>query len=284
NKDNYFLFLPNHKNALMNISILGCGWLGFPLAKYLMDEGYLVRGSSTKKDKLDMLGNHGIIPYKIELMPEYKGENDFLNSEILVINFPPPRNRNDIETYLKAQIDSLMKKLSHSPVHRVLFVSSTSVYPPLNREVYESDAQHPARDAGKALLLAEQILKENPQFETTIIRFGGLIGYGRNPARFLAGRKNLRNGDAPVNLIHRDDCVAIISRIIEKDKWGEVYNACTDAHPTRREFYTEAAKNAGLSLPDFNDSSELSFKLVNSDKLKSDLNYRFHYPDPMQCI
>lgn len=26
----------------MNISILGCGWLGFPLAKYLMDEGYLV--------------------------------------------------------------------------------------------------------------------------------------------------------------------------------------------------------------------------------------------------
>jgi hypothetical protein len=41
----------------------------------------------------------------------------------------------------------------------------------------------------------------------------------------LAGRENLENPDAPINLIHQTDCIGIILKIIEKNSWGETYNA-----------------------------------------------------------
>ena len=37
------------------ITILGCGWLGLPLAQTLVKEGYSVKGSTTTEDKLEVL-------------------------------------------------------------------------------------------------------------------------------------------------------------------------------------------------------------------------------------
>ncbi|WP_460879252.1 hypothetical protein [Pontibacter rugosus] len=59
------------------------------------------------------------------------------------------------------------------------------------------------------------------------------------------------NGDAPVNLIHLDDCVAILQRIVEQGKWGKVYHASADGHPLRRDFYHAAALALGLAPPEF---------------------------------
>ena len=41
------------------IGILGCGWLGLPLAKQLLKEGYIVRGSTTQASKLDKIKRTG---------------------------------------------------------------------------------------------------------------------------------------------------------------------------------------------------------------------------------
>jgi hypothetical protein len=54
---------------------------------------------------------------------------------------------------------------------------------------------------------------------------------------FLAGRENLENPDAPINLIHQTDC-GIILRIIEKIL-GETYNATAQTHPSRETYYTQ---------------------------------------------
>jgi hypothetical protein len=50
----------------------------------------------------------------------------------------------------------------------------------------------------------------NSRFKTTVLRFGGLIGEDRNPFKFIAGRENMDNPDAPINLIHQADCIGII--------------------------------------------------------------------------
>jgi len=65
-------------------------------------------------------------------------------------------------------------------------------------------------DAESALYRSEQLFHENTNFQTTVIRLAGLIGPGRNPARFFAGKTNIPNGNAPVNLIHLDDCIGFI--------------------------------------------------------------------------
>ena len=268
----------------MNISILGCGWLGYPLALHLKKKKHHIKGSTTTDRKLQNLQDQGITPFKILLQPGFSGDDNFLDSQVIIINIPPSRDPVHATTWMTSAISSLLNKIDRFPVKKVIFVSSTSVYPQLNREVFETDATDPDREAGRALLQAEDLLRNDTRVETTILRFGGLIGYDRKPGRFLAGKKNIPNGDAPVNLIHRDDCIEIIDRIIEKDIWGETLNACADKHPVKRDFYTRAARNAGLQVPEFDRSNHTAYKRVNSGRLKELLNFQFRYPDPMEVI
>jgi len=263
------------------ISILGCGWLGLPLAKHLIEAGYRVKGSTTAKKNLAPLSEQGIEPFYLVIDPELRGDGvvDFFSADILVVNFPPER-RDDVVEYHQAQINALIAEIKKSPVKKVIFVSSTSVYPNLMRDVFEDEGNPPTKASGLALLAVERLFTACPDFETTILRFGGLIGYDRKPGRFLSGRKEVRNGDAPVNLIHRDDCIAVIHSIIENNLWGETLNACADLHPLRKNYYVSQAKMLGVEPPAFREGADTDFKIVRSDKLKRLLSYEFKYPDP----
>jgi nucleoside-diphosphate-sugar epimerase len=268
---------------MKTISILGCGWLGLPLAAFLLKKGFAVKGSVSRLERIELLEQKGIIPWQIQISDtEITGENlpGFLASEILIINFPPAR-REDIIAYHTGQMKQLIEAINKSSVRYVLFISSTSVYPELNKVITEQDSFEPTKGSGKALIAVEQLLSSQTGFKTTILRFAGLIGYDRKPGRFLSGKKNIENG--PVNVIHQDDCILIINEIIEQDVWGEVFNACSDIHPTRKEFYTLAASKIGLTLPEFTEGSA-SFKIVNSDKIKSRLGYSFKYPNPLETL
>lgn len=267
---------------MKTVSILGCGWLGLPLAEYLLGKGYGVKGSTRTPETLGILEATGIEAYYLSLDPELSGGDGvdrFFESGVLVVNFPPER-REDIVDFHTSQIRSLIARIEESPIKKVVFVSSTSVYPELGREVFEDEESPPEKASGKALVIAERLLLDNPEFQTTVIRFGGLIGYDRKPGRFISGRKGLTGGDSPVNLIHRDDCILIIERIVEKGIYGEIFNACADLHPRRRDYYTAQALKIGVPPPVFQDGGEAGFKIVRSDKLKRLLEYEFKYPDP----
>lgn len=267
------------------ISILGCGWLGLPLGVYLRKKGYKVKGSTTEPDKVKIIRENGIEPFVIILDTEIHGADydKFLDCDVLVIDFPPER-RADIIEYHQLQMKSLISAIGGGVVKNVIFTGSTSVYRELNGEVSEEQQPRPTKLSGKALLKVENLLRESQKFQTTIIRFGGLIGYDRMPGKFLAGRKDLSNGNAPVNLIHRDDCIEIIFRIIKKGVWGEVFNACADFHPTRKQFYTEQSRLIGLTPPVFNESEAVNYKIISNEKLKRLLNYEFKYPDPAKIV
>lgn len=265
---------------MKTISILGCGWLGLPLGKHLKAKSYKIRGSTVSSDKLELIRRNKIEPFYIKLNPKLQGKDidQFFESDILIINFPPER-RNDIVEYYRAQIESLASRIIFSNTDKVLFISSTSVYPNVDREITEDDILKPTKLSGKALLGVEAFLRSSGEFKTTILRFGGLIGYDRLPARFLAGKKNIEHGNAPVNLIHRDDCILIIEKIIQNEVWGYVFNACADSHPTRKEFYVNQALKAGLEPPEFVNTKDVQYKIISNRKLKMELNYKFKHPD-----
>lgn len=267
------------------ISVLGCGWLGLPLAEQLVKYGYTVKGSTTSPEKLDLLQAKGISPYLLNLSPDNlltESINDFLNADVLVLNIPPKLRSDGGKSYLQ-QMHNLIKALFESRISRILFVSSTSVYQDLNRVVTEEDISFTYElEPNNMLLQAERLFQDREDWITTIVRFGGLVGGERHPGRFLAGKKHLPNGDTPVNMIHLDDCVAILCRIVEQERWGEVYNACADAHPLRKDFFLKAAESLGLTPPEFDNMKETHFKLIKSQKLKDELAYVFLHPDPMQ--
>jgi len=156
-------------------------------------------------------------------------------------------------------------------VGKILLISTTSVYPNVNRVVTEQDA-----DVHNPITQAERIVQDSG-IPATILRFGGLFGPGRHPGRFLAGKDAISGGNLPVNLIHMDDCIEIIKNIVDHNVWGHVFNACSDDHPARKEFYTKAAIALGLRPPIFSDDDHGGYKIVSSERLKTVLNYKFSH-------
>ncbi|MFB3386319.1 SDR family NAD(P)-dependent oxidoreductase [Flavobacterium sp. LAR06] len=272
---------------MKKISILGCGWLGLPLAKKLIEKGNLVNGSTTSEHKLSILKDNGINPFlvilsgveeKLESESISKGINDFLaESEILIIDIPPKlrANTDSSRHVFVEKIENVIPFIEKSTVKKVLFVSSTSVYGDQNDLITEETIPNPETERGKQLALSESILQKNQNFETTILRFGGLIGENRHPVKFLAGKENLENPDAPINLIHQKDCINIIEEIINQSKWSEVFNAVAPYHPSRSAYYTEKAKEENLILPKFNSEKSNIKKIISSEKIENILKYQF---------
>nr|MBD3620658.1 SDR family oxidoreductase [Sunxiuqinia sp.] len=269
---------------MKTISILGCGWLGFPLAEKLLADGIQVKGSVTTRSKLKKLSSAGIEPYCLSLDEEKVQLKDprFFDTDLVIVAIPP-RRVDFIETIFPAQIKQLVRLLEEHRVPRVLFISSTSVYNELGGKATEEDVLLPEKPSGKALVMAELLLTQNRNFKTTVLRFGGLIGADRNPARFLSRKVDAVSGTKPVNLIHQDDCIGIILKIINQEAWGETFNACCPAHPTRQDFYERASKVSGIPAPEFS-GEKVPFKLVDSSKLIHVLNYEFKYPSPLDYL
>lgn len=267
---------------MKTVSILGCGWLGEPLALSLKEAGFSVRGSVRKPEGFTALSEKGIEPYLIDISPEVNGEDadEFFSSDVLFINFPPER-RDDIETYHEKQIENLIEAIPNPRGKMVIFASSTSVYPNTNGVVREDDSLRPDKPSGKALVRVEKLLTDNPELDTTVIRFSGLIGYDRAPIKSIRRKKMVVNPDCPLNLIHRDDCIGIVKSLIELDVRNTVLNATCDEHPTRREYYSREARKYGIPQPLFETESPPEYKIVSNEKLKETLGYRLIYPDPL---
>lgn len=276
------------KEEREKIAILGCGWLGLPLAKSLLSKSYEVKGSTTSESKLDVLENSGISPFQIQLEEnQIIGTiEDFLKeTDVLVIDIPPGLRRETSasnEMTFVSKIKTLIPFIEKSGVQKVIFVSSTSVYGdsfPIV-EIKEETKPNPDTESGKQLAITETLLQSNSHFKTTVIRFGGLLGDDRHPVKFLAGRTNVENPDAPVNMIQREDCIGIIEKTLDFTKddnweWNQTFNAVAPQHPTRKAYYHKKADILNLPLPTFAENSESKGKIISSKKVETILGYSF---------
>ena len=155
---------------MKKMAILGCGWLGLPLAKYFTSKGYIVKGSTTSIEKIEILKSFSIEPFIISLM-ENKIEGDintFLNNaEVLIIDIPPKLRGINKENFVQ-KIKNIIPDIEKSTIKKVLFISSTSVYADTENLpiVTEETVPNPDTESGKQLYEVEQILQNNAQFKT----------------------------------------------------------------------------------------------------------------------
>lgn len=256
----------------MQIGIIGCGWLGTPLAFALQEKGHTVHGTSRDSEKITSLLSRGIKMHYLQLIDERLAIDWLKEIDLLILNVPPSQIK---AAYAEKHL-TICNFLP--PSAKVIFVSSTSVYaddidiadentPALNQEgnapfIIETEAQ--LRD-----MLAERL---------TVIRFAGLVGEKRHPVKYMSG-KSYCSGNSPVNLIHLADCIGIIEKIIEDDCFGETFNGCCSSHPTKADYYTAAAEALQIAPPTFTNSPRMS-KIISARKLKDVLNYQLIYPSP----
>jgi nucleoside-diphosphate-sugar epimerase len=263
------------------VSIIGCGWLGLPLAKQLINQGKTVKGSTTSAEKLSVLQQAGIEAYLLNLIPEPIGNlQDLLEANTLIIDIPPKAGKMGDDFHPK-QIQHLVESVRRSPVQHVLYVSSTSVYPELNRAMVEVDVMTPNQAATPALVQAEQYVQElATDRNVTILRCGGLMGYDRIPGKYIAG-KQVDSSDVPVNYLHRDDAIGILSTIIDHQITG-VFNAVSPEHPTREAIYRKSCADFEYALPTFvTPAQPVNYKVISPEKLIQTTGYVFNYSDPL---
>lgn len=262
---------------IKTISILGCGWFGLPMAKELLTHGYTVKGSTTTNEKLQQLKEADIDAHLIQIDKDTAILNpDFLDTDLLIISIPPKSKSPDSKDY-PLKLKAISDRIKNTRLKQVILISSTGIFEDGNFIVDENTIPQPNNDTGKILLAAEELLKAYDTFSTTVLRFAGLIGPGRNLAKHFAGKTAIPNGLAPINLIHLTDCIGITLAIIESQAFGHTFHGVTPDHPTRAAFYTEACLKSKLEKPDFI-AEKLNWKQIDSVNVPNLLSYRFIFP------
>ncbi len=210
------------------ITLIGCGWLGIPLSKELLNIYELV-GTTTSVKKLFLLESSGVFPllYNGQLI-SHELRKHIARSESVVLMIPPKRKVQSQEEFLLA-VKNVIDCCSDDC--HLIYISSTSVYSTKEGVVSESDKV----DFENVLVKAEKLVTNNRE-NVTVFRFAGLIGGERHPANFFKNSKKIPQAKAVVNMLHLKDAIEVIKISLGKRKYG-TFNVCASKHPSRDVFY-----------------------------------------------
>lgn len=236
---------------MARILIAGCGDVGSVLGSGLQQAGHevwgLKRNPATLPDTIR--GLVGDLSQRVSLMslPE---QLDYVFYTAAADGFNEARYR---AVYLDGMINLLaVLATQQQSLKRIFFTSSTSVYGQCQGEwVDETSPAEATSFAGRYLRQGEESLWRGP-FPATVIRFGGIYGPGRT--RLL---DNLRNGkatcieDPPLytNRIHRDDCAAALSHLMELKSPEPLYLGVDNEPAPQCEVLQWLARRLGVADP-----------------------------------
>lgn len=256
------------------ILIVGCGWIGKKLGQHLSEKGYKVYGTTRSGQNFSGIKEHNITPIKLQLPIEKIQNIELPKVDSVVISISPGRgeNRNTYPVIIR-QLCGLWKDSNT----QVIMYSSTGVYGDSKGKISEGH-QSPDVTSTSIICKAEGELR-NAITDSVILRLAGLYGEDRHPVKYLAGRTSISGGDAPVNLIHREDVIRATELMIGNKVRSEVINACCPIHPRKSDIYPAIAKCLGLDEPEFLEGGA-NDKYISSDKLTESFNFKFLHSNP----
>lgn len=250
------------------IVIIGAGWLGIDLVNKLSTDGYSVFASYRNENNRFQIETKRAQAFFLDLNKDLVELMKILyGAEALIILIPPRKVHN-----YAATIGHIVEMAGTTGVPKVIFTSSTGVYSDI--EVAKEETDLSSGMNSNELLQAENFILNSRMNSKYILRLAGLIGIGRHPGRFLAGKSDLPAPQAPVNLVQKEDVIQIIEYCVYEKIEPGIYNICSDEHPSRQEYYTEMAKRADLVQPKFKDDLKKG-KLISGEKLHRQIEHLF---------
>lgn len=250
-----------------NLCLIGCGWLGKPLAKTLLSKGHTLT-VTTASDKSPEFQSEGISYITFDLIQDPFNE-EILKADIVVYTIPP------------LPFVAVKNFFDHLPTDKkIIFTSSTSVYGKNMGSVDEDTPIDPENTQSPLLAQTEEYLRARFK-NAVILRLGGLYGEKRHPVYFLAGKKDIKTGGEFLHLAHQDDCVSAITKIIETETWGQTLNIISDLRITKRDYYLDMAQKLSLPLPEYAESDK-GLKETKISNQKSKTLLQIHYKNPSE--
>ncbi|MBP6460205.1 MAG: hypothetical protein KA264_08930 [Crocinitomicaceae bacterium] len=258
------------------IAVVGLGWLGLPVGLHFLAKGFQVVGTTRSEEKKQLLASQAIasVCWDSKSGAHFPASSLFDDTDICLLNFPPGKYT-DLDEYRNhlLQVTTAFSDKTH-----FIFISTTGVYPEDMEVAREDNYQWSMNIEANHIAKAEEGVSRALGNKLTIIRMAGLIGPNRHPAKFFAGRVDIANGNAPVNLIHLNDCVHLIDQVVNQECWGEIFNGCASEHPSRGAYYTFACEKFGFEKAHF--LAEGKGKIVDNTKSKSLLSLTYQMESP----
>lgn len=251
----------------MKVALIGYGWLATKFARHIEKKIPEIKLILTRRSAFSLTPEEQLtLNYQTQELDLENQQNktSFLSDTDFAYCFITPSE--NYQQHIRNLIDLLDPKV------KLILISSTGVFSNTGflderSEVISTTPRSQRISRGES----EALRRKNTQ----IIRSGGQIGPDRLPARSISKRENNTIQDGPVNIIHSEDLVEIMSLILESKIESQVIHAVSPYHPLKSEFYTQQAKKLGLTLPSFKPITES--KIVDSYILK-EINYQWLNP------
>ncbi len=231
--------------------VVGCGYVGKLVAQLFHGAGWQVTGVTRSDESAHALAGE---PWRAlacdcsdrgaveKLLAEFREADAVVQCA--------SAGGGGVEAYRQAYF-AVAKNLSEilAP-KRLLFTSSTSVYPQTDGSVVtEESLAEPERETGQILRETEKVVLAAGG---TVARLAGIYGPGRSASlqKFLDGRAVIEgDGARHLNFIHREDAASALLFLVCENAPPGIYNLTDGAPISQREFYRELAETFHRPLP-----------------------------------
>ena len=280
----------------INISIVGCGYIGKKVASKLLSLGASVEcyvhsiGSKEACEALSLRVNI------LELdNSDFSNEWHVQDNNVIAYFAPPPR-QGVIDTRMTNFISTL-ERLDSIP-DKIVLISTTGIYGDCQGEwIDESRAVNPQADRAHRRLSAENQLQQfcqSKKIECIIFRVPGIYAMDKLPVKRISSGEPIVNAidSGYTNRIHAEDLSEFcVEALMQKIKPG-IYNCCDGNPSTMNDYFVRVADFLGIDRPKEislqQAEKELSIgmlsylaesKRISNKKLLDNFSTKLTYPD-----
>ncbi|MGG6298331.1 SDR family oxidoreductase [Leptolyngbya sp. AN02str] len=279
----------------MNITIIGCGYVGTAIARYWHQASeHQLTVTTTTTDRLEELGAIAQRSVVLQGADASALHTVLQHQEVVVVTVAPTGNQQvDADGYEQTYLGTCKNLVAVLPqvptVRQVIYTSSCSVYGDAHGNwVDETTPITPDNRHSEILYEAEQILLSGakahlrPDVRICIFRMGAIYGPGRDiKHRFakLAGTTRPGTGEHFTNWTHVDDIVAAVEFARDRQLHG-IYNLVGDTPVTAHELMDRVCEQSGLPAVQWDPTvprSRSNNRRVSNQKLQQQ-GYHFLHP------
>jgi len=269
---------------MANILIAGCGDIGCRLGALLSEDKHTVYGLRRNIEQIPEIIN----PIQADLgstLPELPKNIDYI---FYIASAGKYKDAAYYQAYVLGVKNTLQALKSHE-IKRIFFISSSSVFGQSDGE--KVDETNPTSDSNFSTkrLLEGEALVLNSDFNSSVVRFGGIYGPGRTHLIDLvqSGKAHCME-DVWSNRIHSEDCAGLLAHLLKQDiarpnTLDSIYIGVDNQPTLSCEVYNWLAEQ--LCVPDVEhaEPTESSRQMRSNKRLSNqrirETGYEFIYPN-----
>ncbi|TMO29932.1 NADP-binding protein [Pseudoalteromonas sp. S4492] len=246
--------------------VLGAGWLGQALCLKAKELAWQVQGTHRSREH----------EHDFQRQFAFVGDelvHDVSLEEAWWVCAIPPRSRSSESNYL-ATLQAGLELAKQLNCKGFILCSSTGVYPADNGHYDESTIINCQSARQQQLFDAEQLVLSAGG---KVLRLAGLVGPGRDPGKFVAGKELSSSSQQVVNMVQQQDVIAAIFSVLENwSSASSIYNVVNPAHPIKADYYQQKCTEQGNQPPTFTNDDK-GERIIDGSAIES-LSFRYQAP------